>query len=138
MTFTAGNIANPKGRPPNSRALSALLRAAGEKKIRKNGHFVPRNELVAEGVYELLTLGETILPNKKKITVTARDWLELVKFVHTHVDGPARIDVDLSTGGMPVKAYIGFSPEEWDLMQADNLDSGAVIDATARLSDGKT
>jgi hypothetical protein len=137
MGFQVGNKVGAAGRPPNSRALAVLLREAGEKKIRKNGHFVARNLIVAEGVYELLTLGETILPNKTKIKVNARDWLELVKFVHTHVDGPARVEMDVTSGGEPIKTYISWSPAEWDEQQADAIDNGAVIDATARLTDGK-
>lgn len=132
-----GQSGNPAGKPPNSRALATLLREAGDKKIRKDGHFVARNAIVAEGIYELLTLGETILPNKTKIKVNARDWLELVKFVHTHVDGPARVELDVTSAGERIKAYIGFSPDAWDEQQTDTIDSGQVIDATARLTDGK-
>lgn len=134
-----GQSGNPAGKPPNSRALATLLREAGEKKIKKNGHFVARNAVVAEGVYELLTLGETILPNKTKIKVNARDWLELMKFVHTHVDGPARIEMDFTSGGLPTKGIIGFSVEEWDEYNVSGTlpDSGAVIDVPAQLTDGK-
>lgn len=107
-----GQSGNPKGRPPNSRMLAELLREAGQTKIKRGGHFVPRNVLVAENCWQLLTEGQCALLNGATFKISGKDYLELIRFVFGHVDGPVRPDVNISLE--QTKIYVGVSPDDWD------------------------
>lgn len=101
-----------------------MLRAAGEVKVKvKRGRknvMLHRNAIVASAAWELLSGGQTELPNGTKIKLNPRDWLDLFKFVHVHTDGPVRAEVDITSGGQPLKAFVGFSPDEWDALPTVN------------------
>ena len=91
MPFQKGKSGNPKGRPPRGRALADILEKAGSKTIVVDGHRVSRRELMARMLWEIATTGEATLPGTDRTLVAgAGGWLDVVKFIYSHVDGPAR------------------------------------------------
>ena len=45
---------------------------------------------------EVLTTGQAKFPDGKLLDVSGKDWLEFVKWVYTHVDGPPKQELELS------------------------------------------
>lgn len=133
MGFKAGQVANPHGRPPTQRALADTLRAASQERLKVGRHFYTRAEYLSKMIWEGLTYAETKTADGKVIKLSATAWIDFVKFYAAHTDGPARIDLDLTSGGQPVKAFIGFSPDEWDA-ETTTIDA---VPQPAALGDGK-
>lgn len=86
-----GQSGNPKGRPPRNRALSAILARKGDESV--DG--IPNKEILADLLWRFAKTGEIQLGD---ITVKAKDaddWLGVVKWIYSHLDGPApAIDPD--------------------------------------------
>lgn len=114
MPFQQGKSGNPNGRPPKNRALTDLLEAAGNKTIDRDGKKTARKHIVASLAWELLTTGETKLPSGEVLKLSPQDWIGLYKWIYQHIDGPPKSEVDVTSGGEPIKGYVGFTPEQWD------------------------
>lgn len=89
--FQPGQSGNPKGRPPKERALADLLAMAGGKRVMApNGDRVQRQRIAVENIWDLLAFGRAqLLGLERPFAVNGRDYVELVKFVFNHIDGPA-------------------------------------------------
>lgn len=110
--FQPGQVANPNGRPQIGRALAEILRAQGD--VKPRGKRLARNQNVARMLWELAADGQSTFPDGKVIRVgNVRDWLAIVQFIHNHVDGPVRESATANVQ-VNVKAYVNFSPDEWD------------------------
>jgi hypothetical protein len=112
MPFKPGQSGNPKGRPTKDRTIAAKLRELGEQQITlPDGTLKARQELLAENVWSLLLTGRAkLLPSgngkgkrSSYITLDRGEWVSLLKFLATHVDGPARLDVDVTSDGSEIK-----------------------------------
>lgn len=51
---------------------------------------IERRKLMAEHLWAAVTEGEVKLPNGEVLTFSPKDWLETVKFLYQHIDGPAK------------------------------------------------
>lgn len=114
MTFKVGQVANPHGRPPAGRSFAEALRKAAQQKVKVGKHWHTVGEWHARMLMDALTTGEATFADGKILRLSPSLWVDLSKFVYTHVDGPARAELDVTSGGQPLKAYIGFTPDEWD------------------------
>ncbi len=94
--FGPGNNANPKGRPLKHRALTAILERAGSKALDDGGKRASRRRVLARMVWEAATTGSVTFPDGKALKVDAGDWFEVVKWLYTHIDGPAPKPIELS------------------------------------------
>lgn len=103
-TFQPGQSGNPKGRPPKSRALTALLEKAGKKKMPPKPDLpqVQRNQYFAEKVWEGLTTGMIQFENWV-IPLYPADYIALAKLVLGQIDGPPPAAVDVTSAGNPVQ-----------------------------------
>src|SRR5690349_4681888 len=61
---------------------------------RHNGKVV-----LARLVTELVTTGQCTLPDGVVLTASVKDWLDAVKFVFSHIDGPAKASLDVTSNG---------------------------------------
>lgn len=124
MPFKKGQSGNPKGRPTKSRALTEILRKAGSRTEQVGDKRVARNRLVAEMLWELVATGRIAFPGDVKegeeagppelIIADIGDWLAAVKWLYGHLDGPPKTELDVTSGGQPVKGYVMISPDDWD------------------------
>jgi len=132
MPFKPGNVANPTGRPVGQRSIADALRREGQRKVKHKGHWVSQVDVMASMVYSAVTTGQAVLVGDKTLTLNPKLWVDLVKFVSVHVDGPAKAELDITTGGQPLKTYIGFTPDQWD----DVIDAD-IVDDTKALPSGE-
>jgi hypothetical protein len=91
-SFKPGQSGNPAGKPPKSRALTALLEAALDKPAKgPNGKSSPRKSLMAERVAEAVSTGFVTLPDEegknRRVPLTLADWRAFVQWLYVHVDG---------------------------------------------------
>ncbi len=78
-----GQSGNPSGRPLKSRSLSAVLAAKAEE-----GE-APNKELVAALLWKFATSGEVDLGGQKLKAESINDWINAVRWMYGHIDGPA-------------------------------------------------
>lgn len=103
--FAPGFSGNPAGRPPGKRALTKLLEIAGERAITlkprgsKEEIKVARKEVLSELAWELILNGHVVLMDGTKLKLPAQEWVSLYKWIFTHVDGPARAELDIKSDG---------------------------------------
>src|SRR5690242_17586598 len=118
MGAPKGNRNNPNGRPPKSRALTAVLESALNKPIvfeSENATVkVTGHKLLAALVTELVTTGTVHLPGGKVLDAAPKDWIETVKWVYAHIDGPPKQELELSGGLAMIKGYTHVSPDDWE------------------------
>jgi len=87
-----GPSPNPKGGPPKGRAIADMLVA--EWNIQDKTYFARRLvEALATGYLDFSKAGKGHRP---KIKLNAKEYIDLSKFVANHLDGPAKIDINLS------------------------------------------
>jgi hypothetical protein len=102
--FQPGQSGNPNGRPKKERALTDLLERAGNVVIEDGeGGRSARKRIVAALSWKLLTEGEATLPNGKRLVLAPAEWASLYKWIYTHIDGPAKAEIDVTTGGKPIE-----------------------------------
>jgi hypothetical protein len=100
--FAKGQSGNPNGRPPKNRALTDLLESAGNSTIERDGKKIARKRIVASLAWELLTTGETVLPNGTALKLAPQDWIGLYKWIYGHIDGPPKAEIDVTSDGKPI------------------------------------
>lgn len=128
MPWEKGQSGNKKGRPPKSRALTALLERAGKKKTA--GGKTSKQEM-ADRIWEALATGmitypsfteqvvrDVVQPDGKKTAVTvevertprifleAPDFIALAKLVLSQIDGPPPAAVDVTSAGEQINPTI--------------------------------
>lgn len=113
MGLPKGRTNNPNGRPPKSRTLTAALESALSKPIVVQSETasvkVSGHKLLAELVTELIVTGSATLPNGKTLEPSPKDWIETVKWVYAHIDGPAKQEVEQS-GGLTIHVTYDDNP----------------------------
>lgn len=134
MPFKPGNISNPAGRPPKARALASAISEAMDLNIRVGGRWMTKQRYLGMMLAELLTTGQTKFydPDTKQrttvLTLGPREWIDMVKFVATHTDGPVHADTVINIDNR--KAYIGFAPDAWDNDDQSFVQGEVVEDTT--------
>lgn len=109
MPFAKGTSGNPKGRPPKSRALTEVLAAAGRKRgklLANEAKQMMRSHILAERVWEGITTGVITFADNRKIELDATDYIGLLKFAYTQIDGPPKAELDLTSDGEPIGIQI--------------------------------
>jgi len=128
MAWVAGKSGNPNGRPKKERTLSNMLELIGSESV--EGVYAPaipaepgvptpppvcytKAQLVARATWEILLTGKTIFPiSGHEIKVDNDQWIALLKWVYTQVDGPPKTELDVTSGGEQI-ARIEVIHEEW-------------------------
>ena len=123
-TWKQGQSGNPAGRKPKGRALAEILQKAGGKTHKVDGKNMAARQVVAQMLWQLAATGQAQFPDGSSVVmgrVALDDWLAVVKFIYQHIDGPARTEVDLTSGGAPLNKrpdYSRLSVEELKLLRA--------------------
>lgn len=88
-----GQSGNAKGRPPKSRTLSSILAKKAEDIIRyQDGSVRAHQEVIADLLWEFATTGKVDLPSGTLVAENVNDWLNAVRWIYTHIDGPATLN----------------------------------------------
>jgi len=106
MAPRKGTTNNPAGRPPKSRALTAILERAGNVKVTVEGTdtATARKQLLATYLWDAVLTGH--LPFEVPVgdegllvpaRLPAKEWVALVHFLYAHIDGPPKAALELST-----------------------------------------
>ncbi len=104
--WTKGQTGNPAGRPTRARALTKQLVTALGRTVEIDGKKVAGRRLLACLATEVLTTGRAHFPDGTVLEVSGKDWIDFAKWVYSHVDGPPRVEMDLTSGGEPLMVHI--------------------------------
>lgn len=83
-----GQSGNPNGRPPKTKALTEILEQAGNKTLSVGDRKVARKRLIAENVWQLLTLGKVTLADGTILEASPKDYLDTLRWLYGHIDPP--------------------------------------------------
>jgi hypothetical protein len=88
--FSKGKSGNPAGRPRGKRSLANTLLDASERK-----DFCPltNGQMLSRHIWQGLLFGEIDMGRDRAYKLTAREWMDLVKWTHQHVDGTVNFGV---------------------------------------------
>lgn len=81
-----GQSGNPKGRTPNSRTLTEILRAKGDEPVTVGGEVTSRQDILAKAVWQFVTTGEVMLSGKLLAAESVSEWASVVKWLYTHIE----------------------------------------------------
>lgn len=97
-----GQTNNPNGRPPKSRQLTLILERALSRCVPDGDNKTARKRILARLVSEAATEGRATFPDGTVLQLAPRDWMEFVKWIYAHVDGPPRAELDVTSKGEAV------------------------------------
>lgn len=83
-----GNSGNPKGRPPKNRVLTRILEEVTDETINIGGEELTAKEAIGRLVTQFMLRGEVMLGGKL-MEATVSEWLAMIRWFYTHVDGAA-------------------------------------------------
>ena len=96
-------MGNPNGRPPKNRALTEILTRAGSKTLEVAGKRISGKRLMACLAWQIATTGKATFPNGTVLEASPRDVMDIWKWLYTHIDGPPRTELDVTTDGKPIE-----------------------------------
>lgn len=79
-----------------------LETALSRKTTNAAGAQLARKQLLAELMSEFVTTGRATMPDGRTLEAAPKDWIETVKWVYAHIDGPAKQEIEQS-GGLTIK-----------------------------------
>ena len=123
MTFKPGQSGNPKGRPPTGRALTEILQSALNEKF--GADELALKTIMAQKISQAMATGVLEFPGNgkriRRLKLSQENWLQLLKFIYSHVDGPARVDLNVNAN-MNTTAVNFYIPDNGrdDAVEPDN------------------
>jgi len=111
MRFQPGESGNPNGRPRKKWALTEILKTKGGKIVPYFDRRVSGKHLIAELLWQFATTGRVRFPDGHELSTESVDeWLRVVQYIYTRVDGPPQQTMDVTSGGGSVKFVTVIAP----------------------------
>lgn len=83
--------------------MTTILETALSRKMpTAAGGLLARKQILAELMSEFVTTGRATMPDGRVLDAAPKDWIETVKWVYTHIDGPPKQEIEQS-GGLTIK-----------------------------------
>jgi hypothetical protein len=82
--------------------MTTILETTLSRRRRTQPGTLARKQLLAELMSEFVTTGRATMPDGRVLDAAPKDWIETVKWVYTHIDGPAKQEIEHS-GGFTIK-----------------------------------
>ena len=98
-SWKKGQSGNPSGKPPKSRALTEILEKGGSKTVEVDGKKISGKRLIASFLWQLATTGEVTFDGRTLKVDSINEWAAVVKWIYSHIDGPPKSELDITTGG---------------------------------------
>lgn len=87
MAWKSGQSGNPKGRPPDDRALTKILQRELNKTKLPDGDKAAAKTMLARNLADALMTGVIVFPDGSKMVLDMTEYLALAKWVYNHIDG---------------------------------------------------
>jgi hypothetical protein len=107
MAFQKGVSGNPKGRPPKGRTYADIIEKMGRRKVEGKA----QKELLVERMFEALTTGRIRWDRNRVVELDGSEYVSLLKFMVSHVDGPLRPVEDNQVGSGSLTINVLVAPE---------------------------
>jgi len=111
-TFRPGQSGNPNGRPTKKRALTEILERAGAATVLVDGKKITGKHLVARLLWQAATTATVQFPDSVPMGVALEDWIAIVKFIYTQVDGPPKSEMDITSDGGPIVFKVVYGTDD--------------------------
>ncbi len=82
--------------------MTEILERAGSRTIEYKGQRISGKRLVALLLWQIGTMGKADMPDGTVLSVSASDWFDVVKFLYIQIDGSAKQEMDVTSGGQPI------------------------------------
>jgi hypothetical protein len=99
MAPPKGTTNNPSGRPPKNRALTEILTRELGKTFEFNGERAAAKRIIARSIVQAVVTGKWYRDDGTYAVLEHDEIIDLVKWIYRQVDGDAKAEVDLTSGG---------------------------------------
>lgn len=110
-TWQPGQSGNQKGRPRSGRALAEQITRELARTQPVGDKSVSGKRLLAQLVTTAALHGEVKLPDGRAVQFNSSQVLDIWKFLLTHLDGPAKAELDVSSDG-EVRIVVVYEDDE--------------------------
>jgi hypothetical protein len=110
-TWQPGQSGNQKGRPRSGRALAEQITRELTHGVNVDSKRVSGKRLLAQLVTTAALRGEVKLPDDRVVQFNSSQVLDIWKFLLTHLDGPAKAELDVSSDG-EVRIVVVYEDDE--------------------------
>lgn len=112
-TWKPGQSGNLRGAPKKPRRFTAALERALSRSVTlADGTKVSGKAYVAGIIAQAVEKGSVELANGNTMDLPPQEVLKLVQWAYTHIDGPPKAELDVTSGGKPIVINLSWETGE--------------------------